>query len=102
MYEIDLVLVIPLIFMSLAIFGTYFNAVNWFTGLLAVITGFGISYWLSPVSTLVIIPLKNSLWFGYAWGLTEYLAGALVITWIAGAIIGMYNLYMSNGKTLWG
>lgn len=102
MITIELTLMIALAFSLFAIMGMVLNKVNWFTALVSILGAFGISYYLAPFSELVYTPLKNSLWFGYNWGLTEYLSLGLMITYFGIAIQAMYNLYMTNGKKIWG
>jgi len=102
MITIDLIYMIPIIISVIAIFGLYFDKVNWFTGLLGIVAGFGITYYISPYSDLIMTPLSNSLWYGYSWGLFEYLGLIHLITLFVMCFMALYNLYMSNGKKLWG
>jgi len=102
MITIDLIYAIPIIVSVIAIFGLYFEKVNWFTALLGIIGGFGIAYYIAPYTSLIMTPLSNSLWYGYDWGMIEYFALAHLITLFIMSIIALYNLYMSNGKKLWG
>lgn len=102
MITIDLIYAIPIIISVIAIFGMYFEKLNWFTGFIAIIGGFGIAYYIAPYTTLIMGSLSNSLWYGYSWGLFEYLGLLHLITIAIMSAIALYNLYMSNGKKLWG
>ena len=102
MITIDLIYTIPIIISVIAILGMYFEKVNWFTAIMGIFIGFGITYYLAPYTTLIMNPLSNSLWYGYDWGLFEYLGLFHLSTLFIMCFIALYNLYMSNGKKLWG
>lgn len=102
MINIDLIYMIPIVFSVIAIIGMYAEKINWFVGLIGIIGGFGISYYIAPYTDLIMTPLSNVLWFGYNWSLFTGLAMAHLISIFVMSSIAMYNLYMSNGKKLWG
>lgn len=102
MITIDLVVLIPLIFSLLAMFGLWFEKVNWFVSLISIFGAFGIAYYVAPFSEVVFTPFKNSLWYGYDWGLYEIMVGILITIYIIMGVQALYNLYMSNGKKIWG
>lgn len=102
MITIDLIYMIPIIISVIAILGLYFEKVNWFTALIGILIGFGIAFYIAPYTDLIMTPLSNSLWHGYGWGWIEYLALTHLITLFIMCGIALYNLYMSNGKKLWG
>lgn len=102
MITIDLIYALPIIISVIAIFGMYFDKVNWFTGFMGILTGFGITYYISPYTDLIMTSLSNSLWYGYSWGLFEVLGLIHLATIFIMSGIALYNLYMSNGKKLWG
>lgn len=102
MITIELTLLIALTFSIFAMLGMLMDKVNWFTALLSIVGAFGISYYLAPFTELIYAPLKNAIWYGYSWGFYEYMALALMVSYFAIGVQAMYNLYMSNGKKVWG
>lgn len=99
---IDLVILLPLIFSILALFGLVLEKVNWFIALVSIIGAFGIAYYFAPYTELMIVPLKNVLWYGYDWSLLAWLVLGNIFCYIGMGATAMYNLYMSNGKKIWG
>lgn len=102
MYTIEIIYIVPFIFSIFALLGIYFKAINWFTAFISICASFGIGYLISPYTQLIIKPISNSLWYGYTWGLLEYIGIIHICTLFIMSFIALYNLYMSNGKKLWG
>lgn len=99
---IDLIYAFPIILSIIAILGMYLEKVNWFIALMGIVIGFGLTYYIAPYTAIIMGSLSNSLWYGYSWGLFEYLGLIHLITICIMSAIAIYNLYMSNGKKLWG
>lgn len=99
---IDLVILIPLIISIVCILAMFFDSVNWFIALMGIVIAFGTAYYSAEYSNLLIQPLANVLWYGYAWSTLAYLSAGIVIMWILIGIQSGYYLYMTNGKKVVG
>lgn len=99
---IDLLILIPLIVSILAILSMTFDKVNWFIATMGIVLSFGIAYYSSEYSSLLIQPLSNCLWYGYDWNWLAYFSAGIVMMWGFIGIQSGYYLYMSNGKKVVG
>lgn len=100
--EIEIIYLIAFTLISIVGLGGYLGYLNWFTTISAVVMGFVMVMLISPFTELVITPFGNSLLYGYEWGLYEYAVLVNIILMLLLPIHAMYNLYLSNGKKLWG
>lgn len=99
---IEIMYLVPLVVLGIVAFAVYFNQLNWFTGLIGAGTGFAIAYYSADYTNLIITSVSNSIWYGYSWGWIEMLGLVHIITLFIMMAIAINNLWLSNGKKLWG
>lgn len=65
------------------------------------IGGFVIAYIFSPYSVLIIHPLANSIWYGYAWTVSSFIGLFHIASTFLLVVMAGYNLYESKGEIAW-
>lgn len=101
MIGIDLVYLIPLAIILIVGLAVWLESLNLWVGIMGIMIAFGVSYWIAGYQALVLVPLANSVWYGFSWGLLEYLAIVHLFSLALMVVIAIYNLYMSGGRKLW-
>jgi hypothetical protein len=99
--SIEILYVIPLGIMIAVLIATLYGKLTIPIGIIGIALGIVMAWLLAPYTSLVMSPLANTLWYGYAWTLLEVFAVIHIFSvfWMAG--IGVYNLYRSGGITAW-
>lgn len=80
---------------------TYTKKMSVGIGLISILGGLGVSYYFAPYTELIIKPLGDSLMYGYALQMYEYVAMFHLFSVMFILVIAMYNLYKSKGKISW-
>jgi len=99
--QIDMLYVIPLMVLILTGIAMYTGKLSFTWGILAIGLSIIIVYFASPYTTMMLVPLKNSIWFGYSWGYFEYMVLIDIILLFLMSIVGFYNLYITRGLKFW-
>lgn len=102
MYTIDIVYWLPMTLLSIgALMFILRKELNIWIGSLGIIMGGIITYWLSPYTIYAIQPLNNVIRYGTSFGWYEGIALFHVLSVFGMSLVGIINLFSSQGKTLW-
>lgn len=101
--QIELLYAITIGIAFAVLIGTWYGKLTIPMAIIIFLTvGLGLAWLLAPYTTLIMTPLANSIWYGYAWGWLELMALLHVITSMAWVLpIMVYNLYKTEGLTGW-
>ena len=104
MYEtqIELLIAIPLGILIAVIIAVALDKLNVWIGAIGIIIGLGCAWMLAPVIQLVMIPIHNSLFYGYQWTLLEIFGLLWIITIVIMGGKALINLWLTKGTKLWG
>ena len=70
-------------------------------GIMGLLAAFGVGWYLSPYTEIVINPITNAIFYNGDWTLAAILGLTHLITMIIVCIIASYNLLKSGGKIVW-